>query len=381
ATVPVPEPEVVTEALPPPAVPEPEAPQPAPAVEPAPPAVAEAPAEPMPAAADADYLVQAGDTLSEIASGLDRRGRTLDQTMLALLRANPDAFIGGNINLVRQGAVLRMPPAEELSRYSAGEAAAMVRTQVAEWREARAARLQAAGIARAGAAGVGTEAVANGGQAQDNEARLEIMPALPGAGEAGTGTGIQAGGEGRMLRQEIQQTQETLAARDAELGELRARVAELEKIQDQQQQLIAMKDSALAAARENLAKATASQEAAQAQAEGPVLWPWLLAGFAVALLAAWWFVRRNAHKPRPRLFDSAEMAASVPSKTAPAPAPAPVAPAAAAPVAPPPAQTAQPAAAQPAPPEAPPVPHWTAAPALVGTVPAEDLSPARQVEL
>src|SRR5690606_1917254 len=95
-TVPVPEPEVVTEALPPAAVPEPPAPQPAPAVEPAPP-VAEAPSAPVPAppplpAPDADYVVQAGDTLSEIASGLDRRGRTLDQTMLALLRANPDAF-------------------------------------------------------------------------------------------------------------------------------------------------------------------------------------------------------------------------------------------------------------------------------------------------
>src|SRR5690606_27854783 len=235
-------------------------------------------------------------------------------------------------NLVRQGAVLRMPPAEELSRYSASEAAAMVRTQVAEWREARAARLQAAEIARAGAAGASAEAVAatGGGEARDNEARLEIMPALPGAGEAGAGTGIQAGGEGRMLRQEIQQTQETLAARDAELGELRARVAELEKIQDQQQQLIAMKDSALAAARENLASATASQEAAQAQAEGPGLWPWLLAGLAGALLAAWWFVRRSASRPRPRLFDSAEMAASVPAKAAPervAPAPAPSQPA------------------------------------------------------
>ena len=181
-----------------------------------------------------------------------------------------------------------------------------------------------------------------------------------------------------MLRQEIQQTQETLAARDAELGELRARVAELEKIQDQQQQLIAMKDSALAAARENLASATASQEAAQAQAEGPVLWPWLLAGLAVALLAAWWFVRRSASRPRPRLFDSAEMAASVPAKAAPepvAPAPAPSQPAPT-----PPAPT-QPAPEQAAPPEASPVPHWTAAPALVGTVPAEDLSPARQVEL
>src|SRR5690606_17754751 len=116
-TVPVPEPEVVTEPLPPAAIPEPPAPQPEPAVEPAPPARAEAPPAPEPApppaqAPDADYVVQAGDTLSEIASGMNRRGRTLDQTMLALLRANPEAFIGGNINLVRQGAVLRMPPAE-----------------------------------------------------------------------------------------------------------------------------------------------------------------------------------------------------------------------------------------------------------------------------
>src|SRR5690606_34847898 len=220
-----------------------------------------------------------------------------------------------------------------------------------------------------GVPGPPAEAVARvGGEERASGARPEIMPALPGEGEAGTGTGIQAGGEGRMLRQEIQQTQETLAARDAELGELRARVAELEKIQDQQQQLIEMKDSALAAARENLAKATASQETAPAPAEGPVLWPWLFAGLAVALLVAWWFLRRSARKPRPRLFDSAEMAASVPSKSPPTPAgPAPAA--------------AQPAPAQPAPPEAPPVPHWTAAPALVGTVPAEDLSPARQVEL
>src|SRR5690606_35462391 len=109
ATVPVPEPEVATEALPPAAIPEPPEPQPEPEAEPeadpAPPAMTEAPPASVPApsppapAPDADYVVQAGDTLSEIASGVDRRGRTLDQTMLALLRANPDAFIGGNINL------------------------------------------------------------------------------------------------------------------------------------------------------------------------------------------------------------------------------------------------------------------------------------------
>src|SRR3546814_6199563 len=85
-----------------------------------------------------------------------------------------------------------------------------------------------------------------------------------------------------------------------------------------------MKDSALATARENLAKAsTAQQEPAQAAADGPALWPWLLAGLALALLVGWWFMRRRAANPRPRLFDSAGMAASVPARTAPAPTPSP----------------------------------------------------------
>ena len=57
-----------------------------------------------------------------------------------------------------------------------------------------------------------------------------------------------------MLRQQLQETKETLAARDAEVNELKTRVAELEKLQEQQQQLITMKDSALAAAQQKLGK-------------------------------------------------------------------------------------------------------------------------------
>lgn len=410
-----PEPEVVAEALPPEAPVPPAdvpAPQPAaapaaqaPAPAPAPVAAAEAPesaASLAPAAAPpaGEYTVRAGDTLGRIARGLDLGGN-LDQAMLSLLRANPDAFIGGNINLVRQGAVLRMPPADELSRYSAGEAAAMVRAQVAQWREARAARLQpqeTAGVAAAPA-----PATSRGGDAAaaSSEARLEIVPPSSGSGEAGTRSGIQAGGEGRMLRQEIQETQETLAARDVEVGELKARVAELEKIQQQQQQLISMKDSALAAARENLAKAntaTATPAAPRtAEGSGPMLWPWLLAGLALALLAAWWFMRRRGLPSRPRLFDSATLASGMPrAAAAPAvrPQPPAAAPVAAPPVAPTPAPAPEAAPAPQAEP-APRVPDWTAAPALVGTVPAwkggaaappgfdrgEVLTPARQVEL
>src|SRR3546814_5694098 len=74
------------------------------------------------------------------------------------------------------------------------------------------------------------------------DARLEIVPPSgDDARQAGTRSGIQAGGEGDMLK-ELQQTKETLAARDAEVQDLKTRVAELEKLQQDQQQLIALKD-------------------------------------------------------------------------------------------------------------------------------------------
>ncbi|WP_247538300.1 FimV family protein [Ralstonia pseudosolanacearum] len=72
---------------------------------------------PAPVATDAapgrTYTVRPGDSLSDIASnaapGQDAASR--GQMVLALYRNNPDAFIGGNINRLRVGSVLKMPPA------------------------------------------------------------------------------------------------------------------------------------------------------------------------------------------------------------------------------------------------------------------------------
>ena len=364
-----------------------------------PPSTSASPAVVTNTVANSDYAVRAGDTLSAIARGMGHGGRSLDQAMLALLHANPEAFIGGNINLVRQGAVLRMPQADEYSRYSAGEAAALVREQVAQWREARAPQLQpqdeGAAVARAqtqAAPARDEAAVAN------KDARLEIVPPSSGSNAAGIRSGTQAGGEGRMLRQEIQETQETLAARDVEVGELKARVAELEKLQHQQQQLIAMKDTALAAARENLAKAGTTQEPAAlppaAARNDTVLWPWLLAALVLALVAGWWFMRGRNPRPPRRVFDATALAKRVPTP-APVQAPAPE------PETEPELQSAPEPEPEPEPtpkletaaePEPEPEPtHWTATPGAIGTVPAwhegaqdpvdEVLTPARQIEL
>ena len=134
-----------------------------------------------------------------------------------------------------------------------------------------------------------------------------------------------------MLRQELQQTKETLAARDAEVDELKARVAELEKLQQQQQSLIQLKDSALAAAEQRLAqssKATPAQATtapAQKPAEASVpTWLWGGAGLLVLGLVAWFATRRRAPRSEPRRgYDSASLAAGMPGvKAAPVDEPA-----------------------------------------------------------
>jgi len=117
-----------------------------------------------------------------------------------------------------------------------------------------------------------------------------------------------------MLRQEMQ-ANETLAARTAEVEELKARVAELEKLQQQQQQLISMKDSELAAAQQRLAATreagtVASPEQAQASATP---WLWGGAGLVALGLLAWLFSRRRKPVAEPRRsYDTAALAAGMP---------------------------------------------------------------------
>jgi pilus assembly protein FimV len=303
-------------------VPTPVAPPPAPAPAPAPPVAPSATAAP-----PSEYgPVQAGDTLGAIAEGLRPEGYTLDQTMLALLRANPDAFINDNVNLVRQGAVLRMPDGDALSQYGAAEATAVVREQISQWREMRRPVPQPEAVAGEGTADAGNASGAAGGAPRVADARLEITPPSQGAGQrAGTRSGIAAGGEGDMLRQEMQQTQETLAARNAEVEELKARVAELEQLQQQQQQLISLKDSELAAAQQRLAESNQRPATTLAQANagdpastaasaagGGLPWLWVGLALLVAGLLAWLFTRRKRSPAPGRTFDTSALAAGMP---------------------------------------------------------------------
>lgn len=130
-----------------------------------------------------------------------------------------------------------------------------------------------------------------------------------------------------MLQQELRQRDEDIAAKAAEIGELKERVAELERLRQQQQDLLAMKDSELAAVQQRLAAArTASApkeavastqvEAARAPQASPSsgLMPWIWGGLTLLGVAAliWLFSRRRTPaRPGRRVFDSDALAASL----------------------------------------------------------------------
>lgn len=286
------------------------APAPRPAAGPARAASARPPA---PAAVGADGItVQRGQTLSQIAATVAReQGVSRDQAMVALLRANPEAFIRGNVNLLKQGAVLRGPAGNGGEAIDANEAAAIVREHTAQWRQSRAAIPQPADTAAntpvpAGAAAAPVATPRQG-------ARLEIAPAVAAADHtAGTTTGTAAGSEGDMLgNEQLRQAKEEVATRDAEIQELRNRVAELEKLKTQQQSLIAMKDSDLAAAQQRLAQAPSPREGSSGG------WYWLGLVVLVMGVVGWLFSRRRKASPLPPLsrdsLDGAALAAAVPA--------------------------------------------------------------------
>ena len=92
-------------------------------------------AESTPAVAEGTYRVAQGDTLTKIARSLHAATSRadVDQAMIAMYRANPEAF-GGNINILRRGAVLRVPGADEIAALNQSEAMSEVHRQMDAWR-------------------------------------------------------------------------------------------------------------------------------------------------------------------------------------------------------------------------------------------------------
>jgi pilus assembly protein FimV len=128
---------VVAATAPPVAAAGPAAPPPAPRPAPARAAAAEAPRA-APAVAGAapavdSVRVRTGDSLSRIAGRTQRSGVSLDQMLVSLFRANPQAFVGENMNRLKSGSVLTVPAAEEAEKIAPKEARELIVAQSADF--------------------------------------------------------------------------------------------------------------------------------------------------------------------------------------------------------------------------------------------------------
>jgi pilus assembly protein FimV len=81
--------------------------------------------------------VRPGDTASKIAGAYKPADVSLDQMLIALLRNNPDAFVGGNMNRMKAGAVLNVPGASQADAAAPDEAKRIVTAQSRDFNDYR----------------------------------------------------------------------------------------------------------------------------------------------------------------------------------------------------------------------------------------------------
>lgn len=81
------------------------------------------------------YTVRPGDTLGAIVMRQGYTGVSFEQAMLAILRANPHAFVGGNVNELLSGVELRFPGQDEVASFDVGDARQEIGRQMRDWRE------------------------------------------------------------------------------------------------------------------------------------------------------------------------------------------------------------------------------------------------------
>jgi len=228
---------------------------PAPSVPAAPPAdtpaaqtpPAQAPAAQAPADAPAragepvaTHEVKKGDTLGKIAQQYRPEGVTLQQMLVALYRANEEAFIQKNMNLVRAGRVLTIPDREAVEAVAAADAGKLV---VAQWQDFNDYRAKLGGaIAAAPAQTEAPQQRAAGRITEPPEATAAAPKAAP-RDELRISKADQAA---KGAKAAAAARADDLAARERALQEANSRVGDLERNVKDLQGLVELKNKQLA---------------------------------------------------------------------------------------------------------------------------------------
>jgi len=310
------------------AVEPPAPPAPAPAVAAAPAVPAAAPVAPpaqAPAAPPAEdtYAVKRGDTLGGIAARTRPGSVSLDQMLVALFQANPNAFVGNNMNRLLAGRTLTIPSQADIKAIGPADARREVVAHSADFAQFRARLAQVAAAAPA------QEAAAAAAAAQGRvTAKVEDQAAPAPAGDQLKIARAQVGAATPPADAAKTAADEAVALQRA-LKEQEQRIAELKRTNEALKQALELQSKAGAAAQKLAQAKTEPAPATTPAAPAPTPAAPVVAAPAAAPVAA-----APAPAPAPEPAAPAPVAKAEPAKAeapaakaaavaAPAPAPAP----------------------------------------------------------
>ncbi|MBB3118978.1 FimV/HubP family polar landmark protein [Pseudoduganella violacea] len=217
------------------------------------PAPAASPAKP--AAEEDEYRVKQGDTLGRIARQLKPSDVSLDMMLVALYRANPEAFSGKNMNRLKSGTILRVPDADTARATAQGEAHGVVVAHAADF---NAYRAKLAGQVASSTPAKAPEAA----QSATGKITARVEEHAKAASESKDKLKLSKAGE-QSARTGKTGSAEDKIAKDQQVAEASERVKELEKNVSDLEKLMAVKSKAATEA-QNKASAPAKPEASAA---------------------------------------------------------------------------------------------------------------------
>ena len=254
-----------------------------------------------------------GAMVSRIASAHRPAGASIDQMLLAILQANPDAFMAGNINLLKKGAALTMPAAAEVLATPAADARRQIQQQNADFEKHgyRLVQMAAASAASSGASSAAspdasaTAPALMAGAASDPQASADAV-ASPQAVTAATANTASAASQAADAAPPA--VAEPITAANATDGASAPALSASD---------VASATAAAAAVSAHAESASAPGAAAPVPATDSGINPltWLAAGAAVLLaIVAWLMLRIRRMREEERL--AAEAAAAQPRAAA-----------------------------------------------------------------
>lgn len=228
------------------------------------------------------YTTRSGDTLWGIAqSKRPNASLSVQQMMISLLNANPEAFSNNNINNLKTGQILRIPDTRSVDQITKEEAIALVKEHNTLWDDYRQGLAENVPFRPEGAvtsSGTVDESLPIAETQPIGEPELKLVSAPPEAETESQETATeeqtanvgadQEGNDLSLLQDELAVVQEQLSSREGENQELKSRLQETEEIIVLLKQQVELKNDELAALQSKLREADQAKTDEQAAATG-----------------------------------------------------------------------------------------------------------------